>query len=187
MQSHWDFYSFSFLSFSLCLRTSLFVCLPILWLQIIAITSTAQWFLTLFRKLLVSCLVIKKTAVGRSQCNWCDLPSDGSVMGKTNGWVDSLCVYSSHGKLCFVKISIRLREKKPCLVLNHYLKKPPQTHIFKYRSYQKFIWDKIILLVWKQLGILTVQEKNVSGVGGVDITLSLPKITVFNAITIYDM
>lgn len=107
------------------------------------------------------------------------------VMGKTNGWVDFFCVYSNHGKLCFVKISIRLR-KKAAHTLKSLLKKKL---LFKYhfRSYQKFIWNKIILLVWKQLGILTVQGKNLSGVGGVNTALSLTKISVLNAITIYDM
>lgn len=76
--------------------------------------------------------------------------------------------------------------KKPLILLNLYLKKKL---LFKYhfRSYQKFIWNKIILLVWKQLGILTVQGKNLSGVGGVNTALSLTKISVLNAITIYDM
>jgi len=105
--------------------------------------------------------------------------------------MDSLYVYSSHGKFCLAKIYIKLRKKTH----PHSKSLLKKNGAFKYlfSSAREFIWGKILLLVWKQLGILTVQEKMLLkhvfkvGVGVADITPRPLKITALNATTIYDM
>lgn len=67
----------------------------------------------------------------------------------------SLCITCSHGKFCFAKTSLRLKEEKS--TLNLYLTKHQLffSYVLKYRfnSTQEFMCDKAVLLVWKHWGL----------------------------------
>lgn len=135
--------------------------------------------------------MVRNTSIGRSQCNWWDLPSNENVMGKTNGRMGSLCISCSHGKFCSAKTSLRLKEEKS--TLNLYLTKH-QLFLLMFWSMASTLHRNLCVIklsCWSgSTGDFSCMRKNRAhaqcGVTA-DITARLLKIRALYAITAYDM